>query len=138
MTRVLRDDYERMLEEAGDDAEREVDEAALEETIAARLAALAEDGQEIGEAEQAGRGPGQAGAALATIEHVGRIGQAGLPAGRAGVAHDGQRRDPAPDQIPGRALGSDLPAPREHLDGDARPHRGRAFRSGPGPWSNYR
>lgn len=53
MTRVLRDDYERMLEEAGDDAEREVDQAALDETIAARLAALAEDGQEIGEAEQA-------------------------------------------------------------------------------------
>jgi hypothetical protein len=53
MTRVLKDDYERMLEEAGDDAEREVDDAALEETIAARLAALAEDGQDIGEAEQA-------------------------------------------------------------------------------------
>jgi len=53
VTRVLREDYERLLDEAGDDAEREADEAALEETIAARLAALAEDGQDIGEAEQA-------------------------------------------------------------------------------------
>jgi uncharacterized membrane-anchored protein YjiN (DUF445 family) len=53
MTRVLRDDYERMLDEAGDAVEREVDEAALEETIAQRLAALADDGQEISEAEQA-------------------------------------------------------------------------------------
>lgn len=53
MTRVIRTDYEGMLEQAGDDAEREADETILQQTIEQRLAALAEDGQEISEAEQA-------------------------------------------------------------------------------------
>lgn len=52
MTRVIRDDYEEMLEGAGDDAEREADQNLIEETIEERLRALVEDGQEIGEAEQ--------------------------------------------------------------------------------------
>jgi hypothetical protein len=53
MTRVTRDDYEALLSEAGDAAESEADQNLLDETIAQRLAALADDGQDIGEAEQA-------------------------------------------------------------------------------------
>ena len=53
MTRVTRDEYEEMLNQAGDAAEDEADQNLLDETIAQRLAALAEDGQEISEAEQA-------------------------------------------------------------------------------------
>lgn len=53
MTRVTRDEYEDLLSRAGDAAESEADQNLLDETIAQRLAALAEDGPEIGEAEQA-------------------------------------------------------------------------------------
>lgn len=53
MTRVIRDDYEELLEQAGDAAEQEADDNLLDETIAERLAALAGEGQAIGEAEQA-------------------------------------------------------------------------------------
>ena len=53
MTRVTRDDYEDLLNAAGDAVESEADQNLLDETIAQRLAALAEDGQDIGEAEQA-------------------------------------------------------------------------------------
>lgn len=53
MTRVIRDDYEDLLEQAGDAAEQEADDNLLDETIEARLAALAGEGQVIGEAEQA-------------------------------------------------------------------------------------
>ena len=53
MTRVTRDEYEEMLNQAGDAAEDEADQNLLDETIAQRLAALADDGQEISEAEQA-------------------------------------------------------------------------------------
>lgn len=52
MTRVIRDDYEELLDRAGDDAEQEADDNLLTETIEARLAALAGEGEEIGEAEQ--------------------------------------------------------------------------------------
>lgn len=53
MTRVTRDEYEELLNQAGDAAEVEADQNLLDETIAQRLAALAEDGPGIGEAEQA-------------------------------------------------------------------------------------
>lgn len=54
MTRVSRDDYEALLNDAGDAAEDEADQNLLDETIAERLAALAEGGPgDIGEAEQA-------------------------------------------------------------------------------------
>jgi hypothetical protein len=53
MARVTRDDYEALLNEAGDAAEAEADQNLMDETIEARLMALADEGQEIGEAEQA-------------------------------------------------------------------------------------
>lgn len=53
MTRVTREQYEELLDAAGDAAEDEADQNLLDETIAERLAALAGDGQEISEAEQA-------------------------------------------------------------------------------------
>lgn len=53
MTRVTRDEYEDLLNAAGDAVESEADQALMDETIAERLRALAEDGPEIGEAEQA-------------------------------------------------------------------------------------
>lgn len=53
MSKVSREDYERMLSEAGDDAEQDADDQLVAETIEARLAALADDGQDISEAEQA-------------------------------------------------------------------------------------
>jgi hypothetical protein len=54
MTRVTRDEYEDLLNAAGDAVEGEADQALLDETIAERLKALSEDGPgEIGEAEQA-------------------------------------------------------------------------------------
>jgi len=53
MSRVTRDDYEALLNEAGDAAEAEADQNLMDETIEARLMALADEGQEIGEAEQA-------------------------------------------------------------------------------------
>lgn len=53
MTRVTKEQYEALLEAAGDSVEREADQNLLDETIAQRLAALADDGPGIGEAEQA-------------------------------------------------------------------------------------
>jgi uncharacterized membrane-anchored protein YjiN (DUF445 family) len=53
MTRVTKEQYEALLEAAGDAVEQEADQNLLDETIAQRLAALAEDGPGIGEAEQA-------------------------------------------------------------------------------------
>jgi hypothetical protein len=53
MGRVSIDDYQKMLDAAGDDAEREAEESQEQAAIDERLAALADDGQDIGEAERA-------------------------------------------------------------------------------------
>ena len=45
-------DYERYLEEAGDDVEREAEENITEALIAERLNTLKTEGVELGEAEQ--------------------------------------------------------------------------------------
>jgi len=52
MTRVTREQYEELLEAAGDAVEQEADQNLMDETIAERLKALAGEGEEIGEAEQ--------------------------------------------------------------------------------------
>ena len=52
MSRKSRDDYERLLEGAGDDAEQEASDQIEAEAIDQRLQALAADGQDISEAEQ--------------------------------------------------------------------------------------
>lgn len=53
MTDRAKQDYQRLLEQAGDDVEQEADDNLMDETIEQRLAALADGGPDgIGEAEQ--------------------------------------------------------------------------------------
>lgn len=52
MVKMQGRDFEAELEAAGDEAEQEADQALLDATIEERLAALADDGQDIGEAER--------------------------------------------------------------------------------------
>lgn len=52
MSRMSSEEYQRMLDQAGDEAEQEVEDNALEELLDARLNALEAGGIEIGEAER--------------------------------------------------------------------------------------